>query len=64
MPQQLKRFRDYEALGVRYILWLDPEEKIAYRYYENGLFETSRSPAFQRRIVRRERVCLTAMLVR
>jgi len=37
---QLARFRDYEQIGVRHMVLLDPEELIAYRFENGSLIET------------------------
>lgn len=40
LPQQLARFRDYERIGVRHMVLLDPEGLIAYRFENRALIES------------------------
>lgn len=39
LPEMLDRFRDYEQIGVRHILLLDPDNLLAYRYEGGSLLE-------------------------
>ena len=38
--ENLARFRDYETLGVPYIIQMDPEEHVAHRYQRGSLIRT------------------------
>jgi Uma2 family endonuclease len=40
LPAQLERFRDYERIGVRHVVLLDPEQFIAFRFKEGSLLQT------------------------
>ena len=40
MPEQLRRFRDYVDLGVSFMILLDPEQLMAWRYQRGSLVET------------------------
>jgi Uma2 family endonuclease len=40
MNQQLERFRDYAGIGVRHIVLLDPELRIAWRFEDESLIKT------------------------
>jgi Uma2 family endonuclease len=37
--RMMHRFRDLESIGVLYIVWMDPEERAAFRYKDGALFE-------------------------
>lgn len=39
ISEQLARFRDYEQIGVRHMVLLDPEEYRAYRFENSALIE-------------------------
>lgn len=38
--KMLRRFRDLESRGIRHIVWMDPEERIAARFENGALIET------------------------
>ncbi|MGA3024877.1 MAG: Uma2 family endonuclease [Bryobacteraceae bacterium] len=40
LPAQLDRFRDYQHIGVRHVLLLDPERLIAFRFEDGSLLQT------------------------
>jgi len=40
MPAQLDRFRDYQQIGIRHILLLDPERLVAFRFEDGSLLRT------------------------
>ncbi len=37
MKDTLQRFRDYETLGVRYIVQMDPEDRTTFQFVQGGL---------------------------
>jgi Uma2 family endonuclease len=40
LPEQLGRFRDYQQIGVRHVVLLDPEQLVAYRFEDGSLLQT------------------------
>ena len=40
MPDQLERLRDYNRIGVRHVVLLDPEKLFAFRFENGSLLET------------------------
>jgi Uma2 family endonuclease len=40
LPEQLERFRDYQRIGVRQVVLLDPENLIAFRFEDGSLLQT------------------------
>ena len=40
MPVQLRRFQDYVDRGVPYVILLDPDESVAWRYQSGALVKT------------------------